>query len=116
MRKHTHTQQRNFKKWGVRFSQFALVFLMTSLDAFKTPLAAKPVKTIDQIVECDTLVVGGGLSGVATAYEALLSGQTVCLTEISDWLGGQISSQGNSALDETAYQRKLNHFPGVIKN
>jgi hypothetical protein len=49
--------------------------------------------------------VGGGLSGVATAYEGLLAGRTVCLTEITDWLGGQISSQGTSALDERPTQR-----------
>ncbi|MEA5573702.1 FAD-dependent oxidoreductase [Calothrix sp. UHCC 0171] len=51
-------------------------------------------------IQCDLLVVGGGISGVATAYEALKTGHTVCLTEITDWLGGQVSSQGTSALDE----------------
>ena len=51
--------------------------------------------------------MGGGLSGVATAYEGLLAGRTVCLTEITDWLGGQISSQGTSALDERPTQRSL---------
>ena len=49
--------------------------------------------------------MGGGLSGVATAYEGLLAGRTVCLTEITDWLGGQISAQGTSALDERPTQR-----------
>jgi hypothetical protein len=52
------------------------------------------------------LVAGGGLSGAATAYEALLSGRTVCLTEITDWVGGQISAQGTSALDERPTQRQ----------
>ncbi|HEY9649528.1 MAG TPA: FAD-dependent oxidoreductase, partial [Coleofasciculaceae cyanobacterium] len=51
------------------------------------------------------LVVGGGLAGAASAYEALLTGQTVCLTEITDWVGGQISAQGTSALDERPTQR-----------
>lgn len=49
---------------------------------------------------CEILVVGGGLSGVAAAEAGLLAGRTVCLTEITDWLGGQVSSQGTSALDE----------------
>lgn len=62
---------------------------------------------IDEVVECEILVVGGGLSGVATAYEALHAGRTVCMTEITDWLGGQISSQGTSALDEARKQRSL---------
>jgi hypothetical protein len=61
----------------------------------------------DQEVACDVLVAGGGLAGTATAYEALLAGKTVCLTEITDWLGGQISAQGTSALDERDTQRSL---------
>ncbi len=60
----------------------------------------------DKTVECELLVVGGGLSGAATAYEGLLAGKTVCLTEITDWVGGQISSQGTSALDERPTQRQ----------
>ncbi|MGC1247161.1 MAG: FAD-dependent oxidoreductase [Spirulinaceae cyanobacterium] len=62
-------------------------------------------------VECEVLVVGGGLAGAATAYESLLAGRTVCLTEITDWLGGQISSQGTSALDERPTQRSLLYYP-----
>jgi len=66
---------------------------------------ATPPRNPDKTVNCEILVVGGGLSGVATAYEALLAGRTVCQTEITDWLGGQISSQGTSALDERPTQR-----------
>lgn len=79
---------------------------------FTTPTAfATPPRTPDQEVSCDLLVIGGGLAGSATAYEALLLGRTVCLTEITDWVGGQISSQGTSALDERATQRSLLFFP-----
>ncbi|NET49431.1 MAG: FAD-dependent oxidoreductase [Merismopedia sp. SIO2A8] len=60
---------------------------------------------IDQTVECELLVVGAGLSGAAAAYEGLLAGRTVCMTDITDWVGGQISSQGTSALDEAGGQR-----------
>jgi len=69
--------------------------------------SAAPPKTPDQTIECEILVVGGGLAGVATAYEGLLAGRTVCLTEITDWVGGQISTQGTSALDERPTQRSL---------
>ena len=62
-------------------------------------------------VECELLVVGGGLAGAAASYEALLLGKTVCLTEITDWVGGQISSQGTSALDERTTQRAELFFP-----
>jgi len=39
------------------------------------------------------LVVGGGLGGVAAALAALRRGRTVILTEETDWLGGQLTSQ-----------------------
>jgi hypothetical protein len=84
-----------------------LLISLFLISTFLTPLAvnATPPRTADKTVNCDILVVGGGLSGVATAYEALLAGRTVCLTEITDWLGGQISSEGTSALDERPTQR-----------
>ncbi|MEO1387760.1 MAG: FAD-dependent oxidoreductase [Cyanobacteria bacterium J06634_6] len=65
----------------------------------------------DKTVECELLIVGGGLSGTATAYESLLAGRTVCMTELTDWFGGQISSQGTSALDEAKKQRSLLFYP-----
>ncbi len=40
------------------------------------------------------LVVGGGLGGVAGALAALRRGRTVLLTEETDWLGGQLTTQG----------------------
>ncbi|BCL34322.1 FAD-dependent oxidoreductase [Nostoc sp. MS1] len=94
-----------------------VAFLYTSLISLSlvsgylipATIVAAPPRTPDKTVSCDILVVGGGLSGVATAYEGLLAGRRVCLTEITDWLGGQISSQGTSALDErpTQSQRKF---------
>jgi hypothetical protein len=79
--------------------------LMAPYSAIATPIVPP-----GKIVNCELLVVGGGLSGVATAYEGLLAGRTVCLTEITDWLGGQISSQGTSALDERPTQRHLLYY------
>lgn len=93
------------RKHVVACRQTSLIslFLISILTPFS--VIGAPPRTADKTVNCDILVVGGGLSGVATAYEALLAGQTVCLTEITDWLGGQISSQGTSALDERPTQR-----------
>ena len=39
-------------------------------------------------------VIGGGLGGVAAALAAAEAGRTVLLTEESDWIGGQLTSQG----------------------
>ncbi len=77
-----------------------------------TPLTlATPPRNPDKTVECELLVVGGGLAGTAAAYEGLLAGKTVCLTEITDWVGGQLSSQGTSALDERPTQRSQLVYP-----
>ena len=69
------------------------------------PQGAIAARLPDATIACEILVVGGGLAGVATAYEGLLAGRTVCMTELTDWMGGQISSQGTSALDERTTQR-----------
>ncbi|MFN9608342.1 MAG: FAD-dependent oxidoreductase [Pseudanabaena sp.] len=68
-------------------------------------------RKIDQTEDCEILIVGGGVAGTAAAYEGLLAGRTVCMTEITDWIGGQITSQGTSALDEAKKQRSLWYFP-----
>ncbi|NJM67700.1 MAG: FAD-dependent oxidoreductase [Acaryochloris sp. RU_4_1] len=76
-----------------------------------TSVAIAAPRPVDRQISCDILVVGGGLAGVATAYEALLAGRQVCITELTDWWGGQISAQGTSALDETVGQRSRLFFP-----
>ena len=45
-------------------------------------------------LEADLVVIGGGLGGCAAALSALQSGLTVILTEETDWIGGQLTSQG----------------------
>ncbi|AOS63750.1 FAD-dependent oxidoreductase [Actinoalloteichus hymeniacidonis] len=42
----------------------------------------------------DVLVVGGGVGGVAAALAAARGGARVLLTEETDWIGGQLTSQG----------------------
>ena len=80
---------------------------LISLTSLVPPAVVAQPKTPDKEETCEVLVVGGGLAGAATAYESLLAGRTVCLTELTDWVGGQISSQGTSALDERETQRTL---------
>jgi hypothetical protein len=48
----------------------------------------------------DVAVIGGGLGGVAAALAACEAGARVLLSEETAWVGGQITSQGVSALDE----------------
>ena len=54
-------------------------------------------------IECEVLVVGGGTGGVSAALAAARRGRRVCLIEETDWLGGQLTTQGVSALDEHDY-------------
>ncbi|MEM8532010.1 MAG: FAD-dependent oxidoreductase [Chloroflexota bacterium] len=56
-----------------------------------------------QIYECDIAIIGGGLSGVAAALAAAEAGTQVVLSEPTNWIGGQVTSQGVSALDEHQY-------------
>jgi len=58
-----------------------------------------PERGVDE-VECDVLVVGGGTGGTAAALAAARAGRRVCLLEETDWIGGQLTAQGVSALDE----------------
>src|SRR5262245_10300017 len=49
---------------------------------------------------CEVLIAGGGTGGVAAALAAARCGRRVVLLEETDWLGGQMTAQGVSALDE----------------
>jgi hypothetical protein len=93
--------------FSLRWSIASLPLSLALAIAAGTSALAAPPRTPDQTVECEILVIGGGLSGTATAYEALLAGRTVCITDITDWLGGQLTSQGTAALDESKKQRSL---------
>jgi NADPH-dependent 2,4-dienoyl-CoA reductase/sulfur reductase-like enzyme len=47
-----------------------------------------------EIRRTNVLIVGGGLGGVAAALAATRRGASVILTEQTDWLGGQLTTQG----------------------
>ncbi|MEO0802397.1 MAG: FAD-dependent oxidoreductase [Cyanobacteria bacterium J06642_2] len=83
---------------------------LSSVPVTLSPVAAQPDLNSVDITTCDILIAGGGLSGSAVAYESLQAGHTVCMTDITDWVGGQISSQGVSALDEAKKQRSLLYY------
>src|SRR5690625_4811226 len=42
----------------------------------------------------DLIIIGGGLGGCAAALSACENGLNVLLTEETDWIGGQLTSQG----------------------
>jgi len=90
----------------------ASVSIENPLAAIKTVSDLKPKHEID----CDILIVGGGIGGMSAAlkfwelantnksnitdYLHLKQMPRIVLTEETDWLGGQMTAQGVSALDE----------------
>lgn len=71
-----------------------------------------PLPAAAEIWECEVVVVGGSLGGVAAAAHAMQAGAQTCLIEVAPWLGGQISAQGVSALDESLRMRQQQNFSG----
>ncbi|MBD0347390.1 MAG: FAD-dependent oxidoreductase, partial [Coleofasciculus sp. Co-bin14] len=68
-----------------------------------------PLPKAKEVWECEVIVVGGSLGGIAAASHAMESGAKTCLIELTPWLGGQISSQGVSAVDESLTMRQLDN-------
>lgn len=64
-----------------------------------------PLPKPKEVWECEVVVIGGSLGGVAAASQSMQAGAKTCLIELTPWLGGQISSQGVSALDESKTMR-----------
>ena len=63
-------------------------------------LALDPPARVDEVA-CDVLVVGGGTGGIAAGLAAARHGaRRVVVLEETDWIGGQLTAQGVSALDE----------------
>ncbi|MEB3210967.1 MAG: FAD-dependent oxidoreductase [Leptolyngbyaceae bacterium] len=60
-----------------------------------------PLPEAEEVWQCEVVVIGGSLGGVAAASHSMASGAQTCLIEVTPWLGGQISSQGVSAIDES---------------
>ncbi|MBX9722152.1 MAG: FAD-dependent oxidoreductase, partial [Candidatus Obscuribacterales bacterium] len=80
-------------------------FELVDVEKLDADRYADSVKRIDlnarpKVLKCDLLIVGGGMGAVAAAMSACSAGLKVYICEATSWLGGQLSSQGVSALDE----------------
>ncbi len=77
---------------------------LTVVDVQNMRLVSVPSDSIPGATrEADVVILGGGLGGVAAALAACDAGLQVILTEETDWLGGQATAQGVSALDENPW-------------
>ncbi|MEP7303775.1 MAG: FAD-dependent oxidoreductase [Caldimonas sp.] len=78
------------------------------VDVMRVPASGDPGVAVRKVanappereIECEVLIAGGGMGGVAAALAAARRGCRTCLLEETDWLGGQLSAQGVPALDE----------------
>jgi FAD dependent oxidoreductase len=57
------------------------------------PLGTARAALSPREITADVVIAGGGLGGCAAAMAALRNGCTVVLTEPTDWIGGQLTSQ-----------------------
>lgn len=69
-----------------------------------------PLPIAEEVWTCEVVVIGGTLGGIAAASHAMKTGATTCMIELTPWLGGQISSQGVSAIDESRAMRWRRNF------
>jgi len=69
-----------------------------------------PQPEAEEVWACEVVVVGGSLGGVAAATHAMQAGAVTCLIELTPWFGGQISSQGVSAIDESRAMRQQQNY------
>ena len=92
-------------------------------DGYLIADAIKLTKIEDiNTVNCDVLVVGASLSGTISAIEAARyfrkvnpsSPKTVCLTEETSWVGGQVTSQALPVLDENRGEKDIQNS-GIYK-
>ncbi len=62
---------------------------LSTLHGFAIPVWAK-----SEELRTDVVIIGGGLGGCAAAIACLRNGLRVIITEPTEWLGGQMTSQG----------------------
>lgn len=72
-------------------------------------------------LKTDILIVGGGVGGCAAALAAASGGANVILTEESDWLGGQLTSQATPPdehgwIEEFGATRSYREFRNAVRD
>lgn len=92
--KHADLNRRTFlKRTGI--SATGIVSLPALMSAQSSPSTAPSARNKIPAKEfrADLVIIGGGLGGCAAALAAARNGLRVILTEETDWIGGQLTSQ-----------------------
>jgi len=75
----------------------------TIVDVQKVAVVRISVPAQVREISCDVLIAGAGMGGIAAALSVSAHGHSVCLTEETDWVGGQATAGGVPALDENRF-------------
>jgi len=94
------SSRRSFLK---RASTLSAAAALLPIRSFANPAAAAHG---DRELRTDVLVIGGSFGGVAAALAAARMGRSVILTEETDWIGGQATTQG-VPLDEHPWMERF---------
>jgi len=71
-------------------------------------------------LDCDIAVIGGGVGGFAAALAAARNGMRVILTEETDWIGGQLTSQAvppdeHPWIEQFGATRSYRHYREAVR-
>lgn len=80
-------------------------FKVVDIERIQTDSPESAVRAFEmtgkpKVVPCDVFIAGGGMGGIAAAIRAAKNNMRVCISEETSWIGGQMTAQGVSALDE----------------
>ncbi len=91
MHEQAHWHRRNFLK-TLGLGGSALLLATPRGSSQNAPAAGKTAARTKEMA-ADLVIIGGSLGGCAAALAAVRSGLTVIMTEETDWIGGQLTSQ-----------------------
>ncbi|QDT53364.1 putative FAD-binding dehydrogenase [Caulifigura coniformis] len=85
------------------------------------PAAAAPAGGPVRELEADVVIIGAGMGGVAAALAAARNGLRVVLTEPTDWIGGQLTSQAvppdeHSAIEKHGANQSYREFRTRVRD
>ena len=83
----------------------------TIVDVQSVPLFGDSASAVRQItisppvkeISCDVLIAGAGMGGIGAALAVARHDRAACVVEETDWIGGQATAGGVSAVEENNF-------------
>ena len=89
-------ERRDFMKYGIAGGMLASTSVFANQPGMAQETTPRENRLVGQgrvEIAADVVIIGGGLGGCAAALAALRNGMSVVMTEETDWIGGQLTSQ-----------------------